>query len=96
MRKLFEPKSVAVIGASSTPGKPGNVLLKNIRDNGFPGKVYGVNPRGGEIEGYPIFKSIDELPDGIDQAIITLPAQYNPDTVRACGAKGIEMLVLAA
>ncbi len=96
MRKLFEPESVAVIGASSTPGKPGNVLLKNIRDNGFPGKVYGVNPRGGEIEGYPIFKSIDELPDGIDQAIITLPAQYNPDTVRACGAKGIEMLVLAA
>jgi acyl-CoA synthetase (NDP forming) len=96
MRNLFEPKSVAVIGASSTPGKPGNVLLKNIRDNGFPGKVYAVNPRGGVIEGFPVFKTIDELPDGIDQAIITLPAQHNPATVRACGAKGIKTLVLAA
>lgn len=96
MRKFFEPKSVAVIGASSTPGKPGNVLLKNIRDNGFPGKVYPVNPRGGVIEGFTVLKSIDELPDGIDHAVITLPAEFNPDTIRACGAKGIEAVVLAA
>ena len=96
MRKLFEPESVAVIGASSTPGKSGNVLLKNIRDNHFPGKVYPVNPRGGEIEGYRVYSSIEELPDGIDQAVVTLPAAANPATVRACGAKGIKAVVLAA
>ena len=51
MEKFFAPKSVAVIGASATQGKSGNVVLRNIRDNGFEGPVYPVNPRGGTIEG---------------------------------------------
>ena len=68
MEKFFAPKSVAVIGASATTGKPGNVVIKNIRDNGFKGKLYLVNPRGGRIEGLAVCTSIDELPHGIDQA----------------------------
>ena len=96
MEKFFSPRSVAVIGASATPGKPGNVVLVNIRANGFKGAVYLVNPRGGEIEGYPVCRSIAELPDGIDQAVVTLPAAAAPDTVRALGARGIEAIVLAA
>ncbi len=96
MDKFFAPKSVAAIGASATPGKPGNVLLKNIRDNGFKGPVYPVNPRGGTIEGYEVLTSIDDLPAGIDQAVVTIPAASTPATVRALGAKGIEAIVLAA
>jgi acetyltransferase len=96
MRKFFEPTSVAVIGASATPGKPGNVLLRNIRASGYGGKVYPVNPRGGEIEGFKVYKTLDDIPDGIDQAVVTLPAEANPSTVRALGAKGIEAVVLAA
>lgn len=96
MKKFFEPTSVAAIGASATPGKPGNVLLRNIRDNKFGGAVYPVNPRGGEIEGYTVYKTVQELPDGIDQAVITLPASANPQAVRDCAAKGIEAIVLAA
>ena len=88
--KFFEPKSVAAIGASATPGKPGNVLLKNIRDNGFERPVYPVNPRGGTIEGYKVFTSIDQLPEGIDQAVVTLPAAQTPSVVRALAAKGVE------
>jgi acetyltransferase len=94
--KFFAPKSVAAIGASATPGKPGNVLLENIRANGFTGPVYPVNPRGGVILGYQVLTSIDDLPDGIDQAVVTLPAQHTPSTVRALAAKGIEAIVLAA
>ncbi len=96
MEKFFAPKSVAAIGASATPGKPGNVLLRNIRDNGFTGQVYPVNPRGGTIEGFEVLTSIEALPDGIDQAVVTLPAEHTPATVRALAAKGIEAIVLAA
>ena len=96
MEKFFAPRSVCVIGASATPGKPGNVVLRNMRDAGFAGEVHLVNPRGGEIEGYPVHRSIAELPDGIDQAVVTLPAFAAPDTVRALGAKGIRAIVLAA
>ena len=54
MEKFFAPKSVCVIGASSTSGKPGNVVVKNMRGAGYKGDVYLVNPRGGEIEGYKV------------------------------------------
>jgi len=96
MRKFFAPGSVAVIGASATPGKPGNVVVRNIRAAGFGGRVYLVNPRGGEIEGLPVLAAIGDLPDGIDQAIVTLPAEHTPETVRALGRKGIGAIVLAA
>jgi acyl-CoA synthetase (NDP forming) len=96
MEKFFSPKSVCVIGASGTPGKPGNVVIRNMHDAGFKGKIYLVNPRGGEIEGHKVYPSIDELPDNIDQAVVTLPASGTPDTVRALGKKNVEAIILAA
>jgi acyl-CoA synthetase (NDP forming) len=94
--KFFSPKSICVIGASSTTGKPGNVVVKNIKDLGFSGDVYLVNPRGGEIEGFKVYKSVDELPANIDQAVITLPASLAPETVKSLGKKGVKAIVLAA
>lgn len=94
--KFFAPKSVAVIGASATPGKPGNVVIRNMLDNNFAGKIHLVNPRGGEIDGLPVSASIDDLPAGIDQAVVTLPASHTPATVRALAAKGVKAIVLAA
>ena len=96
LEKFFDPKSVAVIGASATPGKPGNVVIRNILANGFKGEIFLVNPRGGKIEGLDVHSSIAELPDGIDQAIVTLPADATIKTIRDCAAKGIKALVLAA
>ncbi len=96
MDKFFSPRSVCVIGASSTPGKPGNVVVRNMRDAGFDGDVYLVNPRGGEIEGYKVYPSIADLPDNIDQAVVTLPAAATPDIVRELGSKGVEAIILAA
>jgi acyl-CoA synthetase (NDP forming) len=95
-KRFFEPKSVAVIGASSTPHKPGNDIIKNILANGYTGKVFLVNPKGGEILGIKVFSSIQDLPEGIDLAIIILPAKANPGAVKECAARGIKAVVLAA
>ena len=96
LQKFFEPKSVVVVGASSVPRKPGNDVIRNILANEYPGKLYLVNPKGGEIMGIKAYSSIQELPEGIDQAIIILPASANPQAVRDCAAKGIKAIVLAA
>jgi acyl-CoA synthetase (NDP forming) len=96
LRRFFEPRSVAVIGASATPHKPGNDVVKNILANKYTGKLYLVNPKGEEILGIRAHKSVAELPDGIDLAIVILPAQSNPEAVRQCAAKGIKAIVLAA
>jgi acyl-CoA synthetase (NDP forming) len=94
--KFFEPRSVAVIGASQTPKKAGNDVIQNILANEYSGNLYLVNPRGGEIMGHKVHPSIQDLPDGIDQAIIILPAAATPQAIRDCGAKGIRAIVLAA
>ena len=78
---------MAVIGASGSEGKPGNVVLRNMLDNTYEGQIFLVNPRGGEIEGRPVARSIDDLPAGIDQAVVTLPAGLVPETVLALGEK---------
>jgi acyl-CoA synthetase (NDP forming) len=93
---FFEPESVVVIGASGTAGKPGNDVIRNILANDFKGKLYLVNPRGGEILGLPVHPSIESLPGGIDQAIIILPAKETPQAMRECVDKGIKHFVLAA
>jgi len=94
--RFFHPKSVAVIGASAVAGKPGNDVLQNIFANEYPGELYLVNPKGGEIMQRPVYTSIQELPEDIDLAIVILPAHLNPRAVRDCAAKGIRSIVLAA
>jgi len=94
--KFFEPKSVAVIGASAGKGKPGNDVLQNILANEFEGELFLVNPKGGKIMEREVYPSIESLPDGIDQAIIILPAKLNPQAIRDCAKKGIRAIVLAA
>ena len=93
---LFEPQRVAVIGASQTPHKAGNDVIQNILANDFGGKLYLVNPKGGEILGHPVYPSIQDLPDNIDLAIIILPATATPQAIRDCAAKGAKAIVMAA
>jgi len=94
--RFFEPDSVAVIGASATPGKAGYVVIRNILANDYAGKLYLVNPKGGEILGMTVYPSIDSLPEGVEQAIIMTPAKTTVQAVRECAAKGIKSVVLAA
>jgi acyl-CoA synthetase (NDP forming) len=94
--KFFEPESVAVIGASATPGKAGYVVMRNILANGYAGKIYPVNPKGSEILGLPAYPSIASLPEGIDLAIIVIPARATVQALRDCAARGIKSIVLSA
>ena len=96
LNRFFEPKSMTIIGASATPGKAGYVVIKNILANGYAGKVYPVNPKGGEILGIPAYSSIASLPEGIDLAIIVIPAKSTVKAVRECAAKGIKAIVIPA
>jgi acyl-CoA synthetase (NDP forming) len=96
LKPFFEPKSVAIIGASAAPGKAGHELLRNIQANGYPGRLHPVNPKGGEILGLPVSTSIGTLPDGVDLALIVLPAEATPGAVRDCAAKGIRHVVCMA
>jgi acyl-CoA synthetase (NDP forming) len=93
---FFEPASVVIVGASAKPGKPGHDVVRNILANGYEGKLHLVNPRGGEILGIPVHTSIAALPEGIDLAVIIVPARETPKALRECGEKGIRHAVLAA
>ncbi len=87
---LFDPDSIAVIGASHTEGKVGHTLLSNIVSSDYDGEVYPVNPKGGEILDKEVYESIEELPSGVDLAVIVIPAKLVKDAVHECGEKGIK------
>ncbi len=92
---LFYPRSVAVIGASSDPAKFGNLILSAIREIGYSGPIYPVNPEGGEIYGLKVHRSLREIPGEVDFAILSIPAQFVISSLREClekGVKGAEIL----
>ncbi len=91
---LFEPDSIAIVGASSKKGKVGNILLSNIVNSGYDGVVYPINPKGGEIYGKEVYGSIEELPDGIDLGIVVIPAKYVREAVHKLGEKGIKHTIV--
>ena len=72
---FFRPKSVAVVGASSKPGKLGFDIMNNMVKYGFKGEVYPVNPQGHSILGKPVVHSVDKLPNDVDMAVLVLPAK---------------------
>ena len=86
------PGSIAVIGASSAPGKLGYYLMHNLLS--FPGSVYPVNPKGGSVLGKEVFRSISDIPVVPDWAVIVVPAKSVPQVMREAGEKGIKYAVI--
>jgi len=94
---LFAPSSVAVIGASRYAGKVGYSVFKNIVTSNFPGKVYPINPSSEEILGHKAYKSILDVNDNIDLAIVTVPAELVLQVAEECGQKKVKgMIVISA
>jgi acetyltransferase len=93
MRRFFEPETVALIGASPTPGRPGHNLFRNLEDC-FGDRFYPVNPRLREIGGRPCYPSILELPAAIDVAVIFIPAASVPEALEQCAAKGVRRVII--
>lgn len=93
---LFRPRSVAVIGASATPFKQGNVALKYLMQGGFRGAVYPVNPGGGQIEGLTCYPSISDIPGHVDCVFTVIPAALTAQAMRDCAAKGVRAAIIGA
>ncbi|MCR4429222.1 MAG: CoA-binding protein [Caldiserica bacterium] len=89
LTRIFKAESVAIVGASSNPEKRGHIILKNIIDGGFKGKVYPINPGTKEILGLPCYPSINEIPGKLDLLVISIPAKNVPEILR--NAKGREI-----
>jgi len=94
MKALFEPSSIAIIGASKNPEKIGYKVVENIVAGGYKGKIYPINPKGGELLGLEVYKSIEEVKSNIDLAIITIPAKIVYDAVKKCGEKGVKYCII--
>lgn len=92
--KIFNPRSVAVIGASRTVGKIGHQVLKDIIDGGFRGKIYPVNPNADEILGLKCYPSVKDIDDSIDLAVIVVPAKQVEQVMRECAEKGVGGVVV--
>ena len=73
---FFDPKSIAVIGASDTVGKVGYNVLKNIIESKFTGNLYPINPKANEILGYKAYKSVLDVSEEIDVAIFVIPGRF--------------------
>ncbi len=91
---VLEPTSIAVIGASSTEGKVGHDILKNLLSQGYKGTIYPINPKHDEILGLHAYKSILEVPQPVDLAVVVIPAQYVPQALQECGEKQIKNVIV--
>jgi len=91
---LLRPKSVAIIGASATPSKIGHIVVKNLIESGYEGGIYPVNPSADEILGLKVYKSVLDIPENVDAAAITVPANYVLDVTKECGKKGVKGLIV--
>jgi acetate---CoA ligase (ADP-forming) len=91
---LLRPKSVAVVGASATPGKIGYTVVENLIKGGYKGKIYPINPTASEILDLKVYPTISAVPDAIDAAVITIPAKFVAQITEECGKKGVKGLII--
>ncbi len=94
LKPLFYPETVAVIGASNTPGKIGHIILKVLKSS--VKKLYPVNPRENEILGLKVYNRIEDLPENISMAVITISAVHAVEAVRSCAQKGVKIAVIVS
>ena len=93
LKYVFNPKSIAVIGASRDINKIGNIILRNLLKN-FNGKVYAINPKAKEIEGVKSYKSILDIKGKVEGAVIAVPAKLVVPILKQCAKKGVKGVVI--
>ena len=94
MREIFYPQSVAVIGVSNSPDNMGRGIIFNLTEFGYQGIIHEVGPKGGVFAGRRIYKSVLDIPDHVDLAVILTPARTIPGILEECGQKGIRRAVV--
>lgn len=96
IERFFNPRSVAVIGASRRQETIGQALVRNVITGDFTGRVYAVNPTSNAVSGLPTYRSVSEIPDDVDVAIVAVPAESVQEVVLDCAAKGVHGLVVVS
>lgn len=94
LKLFFEPRAVAVIGASRQRGSLGGEIFHNMLSYGFQGPVYPVNPSAEVIQCVPAYPSVETIPGPVDLAIVVVPAHHVIEVAAACGRKGVKALVV--
>jgi len=91
---VFNPKSIAIVGASTKIGSVGNDIVKNLATQGYRGLIYPVNPKVDEIYGLKCYKDISDVPETVDLVVIAIPASFVPEVIPAAAAKGAKGVVV--
>ncbi|HYG92893.1 MAG TPA: GNAT family N-acetyltransferase, partial [Nocardioides sp.] len=94
IERFFNPRAVAVIGASRRQDTIGQALVRNLVMGNFSGRVYAVNPASPAVAGLPAYPTVNDVPDEVDVAIVAVPADAVEDVVLDCAAKGVHGLVV--
>ena len=94
LQKFFDPESVAVVGASRTFGKAGNVIVLNLQNLKFKGRIYPVNPNADTICGLKAYPDVRSLPEVVDVAVIATPSVYVPEIMKDLASKGVKRAVV--
>jgi len=94
LEKLFDPKSIAIIGASRKEGKVGHSVLKNLFQYGYKGSIYPVNPKAEEILGIQTYPTISAVPGDIDLAVVAVPSESVPSILKDCVEKRVGSVII--
>jgi acetyltransferase len=94
LARLFTPKSVALFGASNRPDSVGGIVLRNLLDSEYKGRIYPVNPKREEVQGRKAYASLGDIHEPVDLAVVATPAATIPAIVEACGEHGVRMMLI--
>ena len=96
MEKFFTPESVALVGASATPGKIGNSVLDSLAKHDYKGKIYPINPKADEIFGIKCYPSIEAIDGKVDLVVVCVDLSVTPPILESCAKKGIHNVVVVS
>jgi acetyl coenzyme A synthetase (ADP forming)-like protein len=96
LKAFFSPQGVVIVGASLIPTKLGYGLSRNLVQSGYQGAIHFVNIKGGKLLGHPVYKTIQDVPDPVDLAVLLIPAPATPGAIRECGERGIQAVIVAS
>jgi len=94
--RLMRPRSIAIVGVSPQPGSPGGGVLDNLERYGYGGDIHLVSRSRGEVKGRPCVASIDDLPEGVDTALLTIPRAAIEEAVSACARRSVGAVIIFA
>ena len=93
-QSILSPKSIAIVGASQDPEKIASVILRNLIQDGYNGKIYPINPKYEDIQGRKAYPNIISVPDNIEMVCIAIPHQFVEDVVDQCINKKVKSVVI--